>query len=178
MNIIGNDLQLLLNIILEWKLLWAICSRRYFALIRLISVPFLQKRAAYSCPGLCNDRHSCIPWRPKHHLKEANKQNNQCSPCRCWRQCFMLAHSRVLAPYATEYSPKLSQIRDSITWEDQPQLWWTEPADPISSVTTILLAAVTFPCLQKDDDLFLGWFVVSAARLRDETVWTQEFYWC
>lgn len=73
MNVIGNHLQLLQNIILEWKLLWAICSGRYFVVIRLISVLlFLQKCTAYSCPGLCNDRHSCIPWRlSKASFKES-----------------------------------------------------------------------------------------------------------
>lgn len=43
MIIIGNDLQLLQNIILEWKFLQVICSRRYFVVIRLISVVFAEK---------------------------------------------------------------------------------------------------------------------------------------
>ena len=77
-NVIGNDLQLLQNIILEWKVLWALCSGRYFVVIRLISVLFLQKCIAYSCPGLCNDRNSCIPWRlSKASFKESQETKQQ-----------------------------------------------------------------------------------------------------
>lgn len=84
-----------------------------------------------------------------------------------WWDSFSLRH-------CSEYSPKLSQIRDFITWEDQTQLFQIEPEDPLRSLTTILLSPLSSPlCLQASRTMvwsvsFLDKFI-SAVQPRGDT---------
>lgn len=76
--------------------------------------------------------------------------------------------------HCSEYSPKISQIRDFITEEDQTQLLQPEPEDSLSSLTTILLTALSSPlCLQASRTMVWSvpsWIIfIPAVQLRDDT---------